>query len=171
MPFHIFGIRKPKNWQKDLGEALLVSGGFVIAITLLKYGLIQTNPFFAQFPLFYNPFTPDTLILIVIYMLLVPVQELVARGGLQSLLNQFFHDEPAMTRHLYAILLSNALFSASHAHLSASFAIISFFPGIIWGILYARQGSLFGVIISHLIIGVWAIYVLGVFIIVGALDF
>lgn len=169
MPVQVFGISKPKNWQKDLGEALLASGGLVIATTLLKYGLIQTSPVFAQFPLFHNPFAdlPNNLILITIYMLLVPVQELAARGGLQSLFNLFFYDETAMKRHLYAILLSNALFSASHAHLSATFVIITFFPGLIWGLLYARQGSLFGVIISHLIVGVWAIYVLGIFIIIG----
>ena len=166
------GIIKPKNWGKDLAEALLSAVGLVSVITLLKYLVINTIPSWGQFPLFYHPLAnlSNDLLIIVVYVLVVPIQEVLARGVLHSSFNLFFYDQRVTTRHIYAIVLSNAIFSASHAHLSGGFALLTFFPGCIWGILYARQGSLFGVIVNHTIVGVWAIHVLGFPIMLGTLG-
>ena len=58
-------------------------------------------------------------------------------------------------------MISNALFASAHLHLSLSFAILAFFPGLIWGALFARQQSLLGVCVSHLLCGWFAFLVLG----------
>lgn len=169
---HLFGIRMPTDWKNDLSEALLVTSGLIIALIQIKLLLIQTVPSLAQFPLFHHPLTdlPYDLFMIAVYLLVVPIQELVARGALQSSFNMFFYDETTLRRQIYAILLSNALFAVLHAYLSASFAIITFLPGLVWGVLYARQDSLFGVTVSHMIFGVWGIHILRIPIMLGTLG-
>lgn len=94
-----------------------------------------------------------------LYLLMCPMQELVVRGALQSSLAELLAGQPYAP--LQAILLSNAMFAATHAHLSPVFSVVSFFPGLVWGILYYRQGSLLGVSICHMIIGVYALEPLG----------
>lgn len=93
------------------------------------------------------------------YILLSPVQEMIARGLMQSSIETFLD----RTKHhiFMSIVLSNLLFATNHAHLSLWFAVMAFVPGIVWGFLYARQRSLVGVSISHAVYGVIAIKVLG----------
>jgi membrane protease YdiL (CAAX protease family) len=61
---------------------------------------------------------------------------------------------------LKAILVANAVFSVSHQHLGLGYALVVFVPGLFWGWLYHRQGSLLGVSVSHAIIGLWGTGVL-----------
>ena len=58
-------------------------------------------------------------------------------------------------------LVSNALFSATNVHMmSGLLGVIVFIPGLFWGWLYARQGNLIGVSISHLFVGWTALFFL-----------
>ena len=59
-----------------------------------------------------------------------------------------------------AILLSNLLFTASHLHLSIPFAVAAFMPGLLWGAIYARQGTLVGASVSHALVAFVAFFVL-----------
>ncbi len=49
-----------------------------------------------------------------------------------------------------------------HIHLSAVLAYVVFIPSLFWGWLYNREPTLIGPVISHLMIGTWAIFVLGI---------
>jgi len=72
-------------------------------------------------------------------------------------------DRSALGRNVTvrAILVSNALFSATHVHMmSGLLGVIVFIPGLFWGWLYARQGNLIGVSISHLFVGWTALFFL-----------
>ncbi|PON16315.1 hypothetical protein C2W62_19100 [Candidatus Entotheonella serta] len=44
----------------------------------------------------------------------------------------------------------------------APFSVATFFFGLFWGWLYARHGTLIGPIISHALLGFWALYILGI---------
>jgi CRP-like cAMP-binding protein len=159
-PARRFGLRLSDNLPRELGESLFVIGVAVGLLTGLEWLLIQTVPAFASVPLFAD----DTLFafeIAVYYMLLMPLQELFARGLLQTSLEDVFAEHPR--RQLMAILLSNAAFAPLHVHVSPYFGALApmvFLLGLPLGWLYARHRSLLGVAFAHVIIGLWALRVL-----------
>ncbi len=166
-PLSFFGLFIPKEWKRHLGEALIWSVGLLALVAFLKYILIQTVPMFAELPLIDPAWIfPDgsmnykSIFAIILYVALCPFQEICTRGALQSSLQEFLSDYKQNT--FWAILLSNALFAASHSHLSPYFALLTFVPGCMWGFLYARQKSLLGTTFSHIVVGVFALQVLGI---------
>jgi CRP-like cAMP-binding protein len=138
------------------------------AATLLKLGVVRTVPTLAAVPVFslggfLDPQVASatawfTLVMSVAYAGVVPIQEFVARGALQSSLQRFLVGPRAT---FLAVAIANALFVASHLYLSATFALIAMVPGFLWGALYARHGTLVAPIVSHALIGWWALFVLG----------
>ena len=104
-------------------------------------------------------YSVSTLIIIyVVYSILAPVQEFIARGVIQSSLQKILVGKNKVT---LAIILSNLTFSGFHIHMDMKFAILTLVPGIFWGIMYARQDSLLGPSISHIIIGIFALLFMG----------
>ncbi len=151
------------NWKKNLQEALIWTGGFVIAMILFKWFLVSFVSAFEGKPIFdttrmhhYSPLT--ILFIYVVYSILAPVQEFIARGVIQSSLQRILVGKNRIT---LSIILSNLTFSGFHIHMDMKFAIMTLIPGIFWGIMYARQGSLLGVSISHIIIGLFALLFMG----------
>jgi membrane protease YdiL (CAAX protease family) len=96
-------------------------------------------------------------VLIAIYMLLIPFQEFIARGCLQSCFQNFFRG-PHHT--INAILASNLLFALFHALHPFSFILVAFLLGIFWGWLFERHKSLIGVSVSHILVAAWGFYIL-----------
>ena len=64
-------------------------------------------------------------------------------------------------RVLVSILLSNLLFSATHLHVSVKLALLVFPVGVFWGWLYNRHTTVIGIIVSHIIVGLFALFVVG----------
>lgn len=95
---------------------------------------------------------------IILYSIFTPIQEFIARGGVQSSFQEFLSGR---SRKLIALLIANLMFSMTHLHLSTTFAMMVFVPGLFWGWLYSRRQTLVGVCASHLIIGLFAYYVVG----------
>lgn len=166
-PMSIYGLSL-KNWQRDALQALFYTFPLLMAIVFYKVMLIATVPSFANRHVFDLTFDLTTgaehvsgwvgAFLIVLYLLFVPVQEFLARGILQSSFEQL------LTGHfktLWAILLSNLLFSGMHSHVSLGLGLVVMVPGLFWGWLYAKQKTLVGVIVSHLIVGLWALFAVG----------
>lgn len=158
------------NWQQALKESLLVSFIICALIVVLKWFLISFIPGYESTPLF-NPYgtlqrlnlSPQILphvwfLLIILYSIHSCFQEIIVRGFLQSGLQVFLTGKYSV---LLAILASNIIFSSFHLVFSFSFAGITFIPGLIWGWLYARQKTLLGVMISHILIGVWMGFIVG----------
>ena len=100
------------------------------------------------------------LVVVFFYTLLVPIQELIARCALQSTFFSFLPGNETF-RIWNAIILSNLIFSSVHSHLSLMFASLTFVPGLFWGWLFYKQASLVSVSASHILIGVWGIFILG----------
>ena len=87
------------------------------------------------------------------YVVFAPLQELIYRGGVQGSLSHFL---TGPRREWLAIVGANIIFSAAHLYVSPGLAVMAFVAGLFWGWLYARQGTLVGVSVSHVLLGFWA---------------
>ena len=144
-------------------DALLWTAGFLAVLTGVKWGLLQGVPALAGAPLF--SFTllevarPEAVLAdAALYALYSPAQELVARGALQGSLQHLLTGRHVTAR---AIFISSILFMATHLHLGIGYAVATLLPSFFWGFLFARERNLAGVSVSHVLIGWYALYVLG----------
>ena len=149
------------NWKAALGEATLFSLPILALIVAAKWALIESSPASAGRSLFefYRHSglgTGGTLAVVAAYALFVPIQEMVARSGIQSSLMMFLRPRHRVPM---SIFMSTLLFSATHLHTSFEFAALVFPMGLFWGWLYSRHPTLVGVVFSHLLIGIWAVFV------------
>lgn len=167
-PLQFYGLTL-EDWPKAIKDALLYTLPWLMGLILFKWMLINLLDPFQHLPLFevgahlninhnetLNPAIP--VLIIIGYLILTPIQELIARGALQSSLQEFL---TGPNRIWWAIFISNLLFSMAHVHISLTFAAAVFIPGLFWGWLYSRHKTLLGVCLSHLIIGGWAFFILG----------
>jgi len=97
---------------------------------------------------------------VLLYALHTPIQEFVARAGLQGSLQQFLR-VPAGHADWKSIIISNIVFASAHTYLGFWFSMAAFASGLLWGWIFARQGSLVGPIVSHLAVGYWVLFALG----------
>ncbi len=166
-PIATYGL----TWRgagRGMRDAVLWTLPLLAMCVALKAVLVRTMPGLAGAPIFrfggfLDPATSSgdawfTLGLSVAYIGLVPIQEFVARGALQGPLQRFLVG-PRST--ILAILIATAMFSVSHLYLSTTFALIAMVPSLLWGWLYARHGTLAAPIVSHALVGWWALFVLG----------
>lgn len=165
-PLRTYGLTL-ENWKTNCVESVLWTLPFLALLTLGKLVLIKTLPQFSHLSLFniYAAVNPDVAarngyfvaLIGLAYLSVVPLQELSIRGALQSSLQVFFVGRRST---LWAIVISNALFTCAHLHLSETLAVLVFPAGVFWGILFARQRSLLGPIVSHMLVGWWALFLL-----------
>ncbi len=153
-------------------DAVVMSAIFIAVLVGCKFLLVTFVDAFQGQPMFalskdFARLTPaggtDWLFYatnIAIYALFVPVQEIIARCGIQSLLVEFLYGSDAR-RAVIAILVSNFIFAAVHTHLNVGFALATFFGGLFFGWLFHRNRSIVGVSISHIMIGGVALFALG----------
>lgn len=96
---------------------------------------------------------------LIIYILFVTVQEGLIRGCLQTALSYIF--SIAGYNRFIPILLANSIFAITHNYKGVSFVLLSFLPGFIWGYLSYKHKSILAPSVSHMIVGVFAIYIVG----------
>lgn len=171
-PMSAYGLTL-KNWRPALRESLIASAIFMAFAVIVKLVVVRTFPSMEGKPLIdcegsftdYNAaFSWSSWWLYVtLYSLFSPVQEFVVRGGIQGALQQFLSagsESPTTAHRWMANLIANCAFAAVHTHVSISFALMAFAPGVLWGWLYSRQPTILGIAISHILIGVWSGFVL-----------
>lgn len=160
--FSFFGFNL-RHWKTVCFESILYSIPFMLIILAIKYvAIIKLSINEPLFSYSINRFATHSfqasVTLALLYLIFIPCQEMIFRGALQTTLSKFFMGKYAVTR---AILLTSLLFGATHIHLGILMTLSTFFLGIFWGMLYEKQHSLLGVIISHELIAIWATYVVG----------
>lgn len=159
LPIHFFGL-STRNWKPAVRESLLWSTIIIAVLIAVKWSLIQYVPRYSELTVFkFDPTHQKYLAFnFALYGLHSPIQEFIARGVLQGSLQHFFRGKHITFR---AIVISNALFSATHVHLLGGLlGVIVFVPGLFWGWLYSRHENLIGVSISHIMIGWTALFFL-----------
>ncbi len=168
LPLKQFGITT-QQWPKKVWQSVLYSLPVMIFFLLLKAYIVYfgANP---QHVGVFSGFAEGMdngqfswklyLTVVCLYSFFSPVQELVARCALQSTFFSFLPGNE-MFRKWNAILLSNLIFSSVHSHLSLTFAALTFIPGLFWGWLFHKENSFIGVSVSHILIGVWGIFIIG----------
>ncbi len=168
-PLRFFGLRLD-NWRPALSISLQASLFFLLLFVAAKWVLISTSQSFAGVPLIdsadvevsgHPAMTAWYWFALVVYILLTPMQEFVARSGIQAPLYAFLHGSE-MKRRWFSILASNLVFAAAHAHISLAFAIAAFLPGMLWGWIFARTNSLLAATASHLLVGGAGMFLLGI---------
>jgi membrane protease YdiL (CAAX protease family) len=181
----VFLIRRSHHPAKHFGltlegfpraarDAIRFTIPVLVVITLFKAAWTRLDPRLGNEPLFdTHAFFTDGrfdlrfyVLSIVIYALVCPAQEFFTRSGLQTALDGFLprtDDQPNWA----AIVVSNLVFALAHSYIGFGFAVGAFVPGLFWGWLYDRQRSLLTVSLSHAIVGVFALQVLGIQPIIG----
>lgn len=158
------------NWRRASIESLIYTIPFLLIVLGYKWFLIHFNAHFSERSLFDMTLSLNSemraasvssasiFLILCAYFLFVPVQEILTRGALQSSFQILLTGNH---RVLWSILLSNLIFSTMHSHVSLGFGLIAYLPGLLWGWLYARHRTLVGVTISHLLLGGWSLFVVG----------
>ena len=170
LPAAFFGFC-PDNWRAALPFAALASLAFLAIGAFLKWILIETMPQLHGLSLVGfadvrvgnqdEANTPWYWAALSLYLLLTPVQEFVARCGIQAPLYAFLQGSE-LKRASLSIVVSNLVFSAVHAHIGLAFALLAFIPGLFWGWLFLRTNSWLGASLSHLFVGGAAIFLFGI---------
>lgn len=137
----------------------------LIKYFFIKFHLVEPQPLFSLTPAF-DPantfgFSEKTFlaILLGLYVFSVLFQELIVRAGFQAPLMILLGGH---YRNLLAILLPNIFFAMIHIPISITFAVIVFFPGLLWGWLLYKYKNILAPLTSHLLLGYFALFVLGV---------
>lgn len=168
-PLAFYGLTT-RGWRRALVEGVLLTIPLCGVVVAVKWLLLRVAMGMADTPIF-DPFvalnmaaTPDAgagtlLAMAAVYAFHAPLQEFLVRGALQSPLQQFLGGAGG---HWSPIIASNLIFSAFHLYISFGFALVTFLPGLFWGWLYARHGTLIGVSLSHVILGLWTVFVVGI---------
>lgn len=167
-PLKAFGLTL-KNGGRAVLESLLLTLPILVLLTVVKWAAIHVIPTFSSLSVFYispalNTGAPPVgigtaILLVAVYCLFVPIQEIIYRGAMQSSLQIFLKKKHSVG---VAILVSNIPFCMIHFHLSLILTVFVYFFGLFWGWLYARQRTLIGCIASHLLIGFYAFFIIGV---------
>ena len=157
------------GWRRAVAESLVATVAVCALIVVLKWVILRAGA--SSGHALFEPFAAMNtaasgqrsaawwLAMALLYTLHAPFQEFVVRGCLQGALQEFLR---GTYRQSVAVVGSNLIFSAFHLYLSLGFAIVTFLPGLLWGWLYRRHETLVGVALSHVLIGLWAVFVVGI---------
>lgn len=142
---------------KNIGRALLVDGSMAVLclliLGLIKLFLIKAGRFSADEPfLRFDRFGPGSWI----YPITVVVQEFLTRGVVQESIRRIIPGKYSMA---LSIITSSLFFAALHIHKGIVFMAGAFLLLSIFGIIYRKQKTIWGLCIPHLLLG-WALTLL-----------
>lgn len=159
----LFGLTM-KNFVPALKLMIPATLGFAAMLIVLKWGMITFFPerFGRNLIDFYHqPSVESTSVLVIVFLYIIHAtfQEFIARACIQGGLQQFIDGKRSA---LYSIVLATLMFSSFHLMIDLNFALITIVPSMFWGYLFSRHKSLPAVAISHIIIGILALFVLNI---------
>lgn len=160
--------------RSDLTEAILWSIGFCAFITLGKLLVLrlilgigaEQRPLFEFWVLDNGEVVTSAGLMafgILFYIVTTPIQEVGTRSAIQAPLQDFL-DGVVRSPKWTANILTTLLFAVLHAHLDPIVALMVTVPSLLWGWLFMRSGTILSPILSHTIIGLYAVFVLGLFV-------
>jgi hypothetical protein len=154
-----------EGWRYSVFDSLLLSVSVMVPVILLaKILYILFIPGMEAVPLFFYDGIlaaldeKQRLLLIIAFFFYAISIEFIARGVAQTSFMMFLSHKD---RRWQAILLAALFFSLSHAHISVMLAVAVFSLSLFWGWLYSRHSTLIGVILSHLLLGYFGLFIVG----------
>ena len=133
------------NWKKSLGEGLVYSAGLLV----VGFGLVWVLRHFSVVPFKQTPFVWAGVLPYYFHSFL---QELLARGVLQSSFERFFDDK----KGIKAVLLTSIFGGMLHLHFGLLAVTITCVASLFFGAFYLRHHNLIGVTILHGTLGIFA---------------
>lgn len=153
-----FVLRKTSITREDMGISFKGAGKAVVVDTVctaavlagmvvLKLIIRAISPEMAGRPMFYfgSWDIMDTL-----YPITVVIQEFLTRGVVQGGIKKILPGKYAT--HI-SIVLSSLFFSALHIHMGLGFMVGAFLLLSVFGILYEKQKTIWGLCIPHFLLG------------------
>jgi len=161
IPVEEFGITL-ENFKpaiKLIGPATII---FVISLFLLKWILISFWPEsfgdkLIDFYLLDEHTWSYALLVLTVYSCHAVLQEFIARSCIQGGLMQFVVGKWAEWK---AIILATLMFGSFHIMIDVRYGFLTLIPGFFWGYFFYRQKNLLAISISHIIIGITALFLL-----------
>jgi hypothetical protein len=147
-PMSSFGLTWT-NWKRSLVESLAACPLALGGLALFKTYLVHHDPaYFGRPVMEWNNWGPWQMF--VIYAFVAFAQELSTRGFLQTCIERLL---PGDSSTGIAILLSAAEFGVVHLHYSFNLGVMAFLGAVLFGSLYVRQRTIFGITVAHYILG------------------
>lgn len=147
-PLSEFGVTL-LGWRKAIWESMLCTLPLLLLALFIKQQFLTHTKVFQESTLLSLRYFDASYI---VYLLIAPLQEFIARGVYQNMLRRMLVGKRS---GLWAILLTSLLFGTFHIHQSISLAALSITMGLLWGWLYTRHRTLLGISLSHFLIGNW----------------
>jgi CRP-like cAMP-binding protein len=156
IPLKMFGLTT-ERWKKSLYEGFVFTLPLLVAIPFLKWAFIHFHILKGDEDSIFQ-WRVTTIPVLAYLLLVVPMQEFMARGGLQGMLAQLLTGK---YRTFLAILVSSLLFGIVHLFLSVTVSLLSLLVSFYFGWLYARTPNLLGVCVAHAMVGIWGLGIVG----------
>ncbi|TDK50661.1 cyclic nucleotide-binding domain-containing protein [Antarcticimicrobium luteum] len=131
--------------KRSLKEGAVIA----VALCLFAYGLGEVLKMFDALP---GQPVPFELFGTISYFLHSALQEMIARGFLQSSFQRFLGDGSGWQ----SVVLASILFGMFHLHFGLVAVVMTILTGFAFGALYARHQNLAGVTLVHFMMGVAA---------------
>lgn len=154
IPLKTFGVTT-EGWKRSIYEGAIFTLPILGGIAFAKWVLVHWG-WFVDVPFLH--ITAPGLGMLFYVLLIVPLQEFVARGAIQGLLSQFLIGKD---KDLVAIGMSGLIFGMSHLFISFYLALGVLVVNFYLGWIYVRNQNLLSVWIAHAMIGVWSLDILG----------
>lgn len=162
LPLRMFGLGL-SHLVSSIVLSVVVTAPFLGVVTAVKWLVLRAKG--AALPVVENPdlarvaADPRVQTLFLVYAVSCVVQEVIVRSALQSSLHIFLRGKRAAWR---AIGVCALVFATNHLHMSALFAAAVLLPGLLWGFMFARARNIAGIVLSHIVVGAYVFFVLGV---------
>jgi membrane protease YdiL (CAAX protease family) len=126
-------------------------------IAFYKHAYLPHQPVFSGRLLNPTFSLPQMILYLLAYAISCPVQEFFARGIIQKAL---FNIYPKY-KGAYSIFMASMLFALLHIYISPKMVALALILGLYWGTLYHYFRNLLAITLSHLLIGIWTLYLVG----------
>lgn len=142
-----------QKWRKVLLESFIVTVLLVLFLYFLRLVFqmnYDVNQFFrVEWNLVSINLVSDLLLSSVFYFLYCVSQEMIARGVIQTSLQEFLGDENGTQ----AIWMTSSFMLLFQLPMGALTALISFFSSLVLGFIFFKQKTLLGVVFIHFFVG------------------
>lgn len=156
--------------RQAMGVSFLITSVVIVLMTLCKWLVIQntSHALFSPFIISHDAGElsyQKKLLFCVFYLFFsIPMQEIIFRTYVQPAIQNIIQGQGGeqISAFAWSNILTNLYFASIHLVRDAWLAFYSFVLGMVWGWVYQKYKSLPSILISHVLIAVWAFFILDI---------